>query len=387
MSNQPIRILHTADWHLGREFHGYDMTSLHQHFFDWLAAEVESREIDLLIMAGDIHDRALPPVGAVEMLNRELDRLAELTRIVLVTGNHDSTVRMGHGPLLRKEIDLRAGVEGLGKPVLIEDLAFPLAVYPIPYLDPVTVASELDLDRSTHESVLTVATDRCREDLAGRTGTRAIAIGHAFITGSETSESERSIQVGGSESVPAKVFEGFDYVALGHLHRPQKVSERIRYSGSPLPLSFSEVGGRAPKSVTLLELSADGSVKDRQVEIPQPVQMDRLDGTLDGLLNDPALEEKREWWLEITLTDEQRPDRPMDRLRSRFPNLIHLRFTAPLSSGPAISPEEVEQLVRSEPSELVASFLEEVRGRGPTEAERELIRTALEAGTASEVLA
>lgn len=385
MSEPTIRILHTADWHLGREFHGHDMTGLHQQFFDWLIAEVEARQIDVVLMAGDIYDRALPPVGAVNMLNRELDRLAGLTRTVLITGNHDSTTRMGHGALLREEIHLRAGAGQAAEPVVFDDLAFPLAIYPIPYLDPVTVANELDLEASTHESVLTEITDRCRQELAARTGTRAIAVGHAFITGSDPSDSERSIQVGGSESVPASVFEGFDYVALGHLHRPQKVSERVRYAGSPLPLSYSEVGIGAPKSVTVLELSADGTLSDEQIEIPQPVRMARLKGTLEDLLNDPELEAKREWWLEITLTDEQRPDQPMDRLRSRFPNLISLHFTAAVSSGTVISPEEVERLARSQPSELVASFLEEVRGRGPTDTERELIETALEEQTGAEV--
>ena len=145
MSEPVIRILHTADWHLGREFHGRDLTSLHQHFFDWLAAEIESREIDVVIMAGDIYDRALPPVDAVKMHNRQLPRLAGLADLILVTGNHDSVNRMGFGPMLREGLHLRSGIEGLGEPVLIER-DFQLAIYPIPYLDPMTMANELDLD-------------------------------------------------------------------------------------------------------------------------------------------------------------------------------------------------------------------------------------------------
>ncbi|MCB0868789.1 MAG: exonuclease SbcCD subunit D C-terminal domain-containing protein [Solirubrobacterales bacterium] len=385
MNETTIRILHTADWHLGREFHGRDLTSLHQHFFDWLAGEVERREIDVLVMAGDIYDRALPPVGAVSMLNRELNRLADLTRLVLITGNHDSTARMGHGSLLRKEIELRAGIERLGEPVMIDDFEFALAIYPIPYLDPVTSANELDLDESTHQSVLTEAADRCRSDLASRGETRSIAIGHAFVTGAEVSDSERSVRVGGSESVAVPVFEGFDYVALGHLHRPQRVGANARYAGSPLPLSYSEVGVGEPKSVTVVELSADGTLTDQQVEIPQQVQMARVSGTLEELLNDPDLEDKRDWWLEITLTDELRPSEPKDRLRSRFSNIVQLRLTAPVSSGPGIPPEELERLARSDPSELVAAFLKEVRGAGPSVEEAALIEEALEEKTAEEV--
>ena len=385
MSDSVIRILHTADWHLGREFHGHDMARLHQHFFDWLAGEIVARDIDVLIVAGDIYDRALPPVGAVNMLNHELNRLAELTSVVMITGNHDSTARMGHGQLLRKEICLRAGVGQLGEPLLFDDLEFPLAIYPIPYLDPVTVANELDLDESTHQSVLSEASDRCRSDLAGRDGARSIAIGHAFITGSEESDSERSVRVGGSESVPLSVFDGFDYVALGHLHRPQQVGENARYAGSPLPLSYSEVGVGEPKSVTLLELSSEGHLVDEQIEIPQPGQMARVRGTLEELLDDPDLESKRDWWLEITLTDEPRPSEPMDRLRSRFENVVQLRFTSPVSTGSGIAPEELERLAKSDPPELVASFLEEVRGSGPVAEEAALIEQALEEETAKEV--
>ncbi|MDQ2621521.1 MAG: exonuclease subunit SbcD, partial [Actinomycetota bacterium] len=104
MSNAMIRILHTADWHLGREFHGRDLTSLHEHFFDWLVNEVEAREIDLLLLAGDIYDRALPPVGAIDLLNRRLEELCRHTRVIAITGNHDSVARMSHGRLLRPDI-------------------------------------------------------------------------------------------------------------------------------------------------------------------------------------------------------------------------------------------------------------------------------------------
>ena len=377
MGDPVIRILHTADWHLGREFHGRDLTTLHRHFFDWLAELIEARRIDLVLMAGDIYDRALPPVDAVRLHNEQLARLSDLAELVLVTGNHDSTSRMGFGPLLRESLHLRSGIGRLGEPVLF-DGDFPLAIYPIPYLDPVTAGNELDLDDSTHTAILTEAVRRCRKDLEGRDGARSIAIGHAFITGSEESDSERSIQVGGSDNVAATVFEGFDYVALGHLHRPQQVNGKIRYSGSPVPLSYSEVGSGPPKSVTVLEMEADGSFEQEQVEIPQLVGMARIRGSLEELLDSREFNAAEEHWLEVTLTDKVRPEQPMDRLRTRFPNVVSLRFESPITSTAEGEAEELTRIAEADPAKLVGSFLEAVRGSGPSPEEEELVTGALE---------
>lgn len=381
-----IRILHTADWHLGREFHGRDLTSLHEHFFDWLEREIESLEIDVLLMAGDIYDRALPPVSAVELFNERIARLSDLTEVVMITGNHDSVVRMGHGPLMKPSIHLRCGVRRLGDPVLIER-PFPLAIYPVPYLDPPTMSSLLDLDENSHDAVLREAVGRCRRDLETRPGVRSVAVGHAFITGSEPSDSERSIQIGGSENVAASLFDGFDYVALGHLHRPQTVGDRIRYSGSPIPLSYSEVDRTTTKSVTVLDLSPDGSIEFEEIPIPQSVRMARIEGELDRLLSDPEFGRFEEAWLEVTLTDKTRPDKPMDRLRARFPEVVSLRFTAPLLSE--IEAPDAAEIEKLEPMDVVARFLEHVRGEdgGPDEEERDLLERAFEDRTGAEVRA
>lgn len=399
-----IRILHTADWHLGREFHGADLTPVHQHFFDWLADEVERREIDLLLMAGDIFDRALPPVAAVEMLNRELARLTGLTTVVLITGNHDSTVRLGHGPLLRRGLHLRSGTDRLGEPILIEDGEFPLAVYPIPYLDPATTAPSLGVETPGHEAVLREAVGRCLADLDLRAGTRSVAVGHAFVQGGEQSDSERSIEIGGSDRVPAAVFGGFDYAALGHLHRPQGITNRsdaehrsdadhdldaeltrIRYSGSPIPLSYSEVGPGLVKSVTVVELEADGRIEVERVPVPQAVRMARLRGTLEELLEDESLEAHRGDWVEITLTDSRRPDQPMDRLRSRFDHVISLRFESAITSESATEADHLTEIVRTNPIELIASFVEHVRGTEPDDSETALLTEALESHASEEV--
>jgi exonuclease SbcD len=382
-----IRVLHTADWHLGREFLGADLTATHQHFFDWLATRIGELEVDVVIMAGDIFDRALPPAASVESLNERLADLSELTEVILVAGNHDSMKRLSYGPLLKPGIHLRSGTAEIGRPVEVRRGEVELLVYPVPYLDPGLVARELDVEETRHEPVLRAAFDRCREDLSGREGPlRSIAVAHAFVRGSTESESERTISVGDADQVPASTFDGFDYVALGHLHRPQTVADSIRYSGSPIPLSYSEVGPGLSKSVTLIDLPASGPLLVQEVEVEQLNRFDRISGTLDELLADGAYEDKTTHWLEITLTDERRPDQPMNRLRSRFEHIMSLRFEAPISSGDEKEAEELTGLAKADPVELAARFLEHVRGEGngPDDDERALLEEAVKSRAAEE---
>lgn len=379
-----IRILHTADWHLGREFHGHDLSTLHQAFFDWLVVEVESRQVDLLIMAGDIFDRALPPLGAIEMLNRELARLADICEVVLITGNHDSTIRMSHGPLMRPGIHLRSGTSDIGNPVAPAAAPFPLAIYPIPYLDPGSSAEALGVDEARQEPVIRAAISRSLEDLSSREGARSVAVGHAFILGGEESDSERPISMGGSDRVPAAAFEGFDYTALGHLHRAQENGPGVRYSGSPIPLSFSEVGPGLDKSVSVIDLAADGSIEVEVVPIPQLVVMARVRGTLDELLTSDDFLDLTDAWLEITLTDERRPDQPMERLRSRFANVISLRFVSAISDGTDDDAHRLTEIAKVDPIQLIESFVEHVRGDAPDTDEDALLREALESRATEE---
>lgn len=382
MTSETIRILHTADWHLGREFHGKDLTESHGRFFEWLLQEVEERDIDLVIMAGDIYDRALPPLTAIQLFNREIDRLADRVPVVLTAGNHDSTVRMSHGELLREGIWLRSGTGQLGEPVLFENLPFPVAVYPIPYLDPIAAGSELEVDQ-THEAVLGRAIEMARNDFEGREeGTRSILMAHAFVTGSETSESERGIIVGGAEDVPASLFDGFDYTALGHLHRPQAPGETVRYSGSPLCLSFSEA--KDEKSVAIVDLAADGSVSIETVPVPRPVEVSRIKGKLEELMEDPSFREFKDHWLEVTLTDETRPSAPMERLSSVFTEVLSLRFSELRTEDAQNEAQALESLSKTDPMELLRQFITDVRGEGPTEEEAQILQQALDERSGAE---
>lgn len=400
-----FRFIHTADWHLGRELHGADLAPAQTAFLEWLAELARDEQIDAVLMAGDIYDRALPPVPAVEIFRDGLARLAEIAPVVLIAGNHDSPVRMSLGPLLRPEIALRSGVADLGRPVVIRDVA----IYPIPYLEPTLFGAQLGPSREhagssevgskrgqetsrregarSHQAVLEAALELCRADLIENRppGTRSIAVAHAFVTGGQPCDSERRLSVGGAEQVMAGTFEAFDYTALGHLHLPQQISTSALYSGSPIAYSFSETGHA--KSVVLGELRPSGEVKVERRDIPVWKPIARLEGRLEELMGDPALARYEDHWLEVTLTDEVRPRGPMEQLRRRFPGLLSLRFSHDPVATAASSAERLARLERRDPLELAGEFVEHVRGGPPTAAELALLREALDRQRSEEQVA
>ena len=233
-----MRILHTSDWHLGRSFHRASLLDAQADCLDHLVATVREREVDAVVVAGDVYDRAVPPLSAVELFDRALHRLAAVgVPTVMISGNHDSARRLGVGAGLmgRAGIHLRTDPAECGTPVVLRDDHGDVAFYGLPYLEPALVKDVFKAERAGHEAVLTAAMDRVRADLATRPdSTRSVVLAHAFVAGGAPSESERDITVGGVAAVPAGVFDGVDYTALGHLHGSQAVTERVRYSGSPL---------------------------------------------------------------------------------------------------------------------------------------------------------
>ncbi|MFJ6729307.1 MULTISPECIES: exonuclease SbcCD subunit D [unclassified Streptomyces] len=382
-----MRLLHTSDWHLGRAFHRVNMLGAQSAFVDHLLATVRERDVDAVVVSGDVYDRAVPPLAAVELFDRALHRLAGLgVPTVMISGNHDSARRLGVGAGLigRAGIHLRTDPAGAGTPVLLRDAFGEVAFYGLPYLEPALVKDEFGVEKAGHESVLGAAMDRVRADLAARPpGTRSVVLAHAFVTGGEPSDSERDITVGGVDSVPAGVFDGVDYVALGHLHGCQTLTGRVRYSGSPLPYSFSEATHR--KSVWLIDLGADGAVAAERVDCPVPRGLARLRGTLDDLLTDTALARHTEDWVEATLTDTVRPADPMARLTERFPHTLSLVF-APDRAPDDPDVSYARRLAGRSDQEIAEDFVAHVRGAGPDARERGVLRDAFDAVRADDTL-
>jgi exonuclease SbcD len=372
-----MRLLHTSDWHIGRSLHGADLLADQEAVLGGLAEVVAEERVDAVLVAGDVYDRAIPSADATGVLDRVLQRLREAgAAVVLTPGNHDSARRLGFaaGLLAHSGVHLRATTADLGRPVLLRDEHGPVAVYGLPYLEPEVARHELGVPGArSHESVLAAAMDRVRADLAGRPGCRSVVLAHAFVGGGQPSESERDICVGGVDLVPAPVFDGVDYVALGHLHRPQSLSDRMRYSGSPLAYSFGEAG--QAKQAWLVDLDPTGLAGVTAVPLPVPRPLTVLTGQLAELLADPALSAAEEHFLSVRLTDPVRPVDPMRRLQQRFPHCVHLEWSAPAAEGDGGSYRE--RLRGRSDLEVAAEFVRSVRGVPATPAELDLLGSAL----------
>ncbi|WP_225803985.1 exonuclease SbcCD subunit D [Streptomyces sp. NK15101] len=359
-----MRLLHTSDWHLGRSFHRVGLLDAQAAFLDHLVDTVHAHDVDAVLVAGDVYDRAVPPLPAVELFDTALHRLAEAgVPTVMISGNHDSARRLGVGARLieRAGIHLRTDPDGIGTPVVLSDAHGEVALYGLPYLEPALVRERLGAEKGGHEAVLTAAMDRVRADLARRpAGTRSVVLAHAFVAGGAPSDSERDITVGGVAAVPAGIFDGVDYVALGHLHGSQTLTPRVRYSGSPLAYSFSEADHR--KTMWLIDLGEDGAITgDVRLDCPVPRPLARIRGRLDDLLADPALTPHEQSWVEATLTDPVRPAEPMARLAGRFPHTLNLVF------DPERTPDDAgvsyAQRLRDRSDQQIAEdFVAHVRG-------------------------
>lgn len=373
-----VRILHTSDWHLGRSFHREDMLEHQAGYVDHLLDVVATERIDLVVVAGDIYDRALPPVDAVRLADEALVRLAHSrATVVLTSGNHDSAQRLGFSARLidAAGVHLRTNAAAVGTPVVLEDEHGPVAVHGIPYLDPHAVAEPWRLQKRSHQAALAAAMDRVRADLAQRPGARSVVLAHAFVAGALPSDSERDISVGGVSRVPTTLFDGIDYAALGHLHGAHVLDDHLRYSGSPLAYSFSEADHR--KGSWIVELGAPGApVAAEFVPAPVPRALARLRGTIDSLLTDPAHAAHEGSWVEATLTDQVRPLAAMERLRKRFPHTLILGFDSPRSILGA--PTSGATYARTD-REIARDFMVDLRGEAPSDAEAQVLYRAVEA--------
>lgn len=399
-----MRLLHTSDWHLGRSFHGVGMLDAQRDFIDQLVAQVEELSVDVVLIAGDVYDRALPGVDVVGLLDDALVRLTGAgARVVLTSGNHDSAIRLGFASRLleRGGVHLRTRLADLDTPLMIpledrllgtrplvdrplvneaDDGQSPaLAIYGIPWLEPRLVADQLGVETASHFEVTRAATARIRADLARRNQSRtvhSVVLAHTFASGGISSDSERDLSIGGVGAVPLDLFDGFSFTALGHLHGRQQLSPEVRYSGSPLAYSFSEAKHR--KGGWLIDIDASGVTGVQEIKWEAPRKLAVLRGPIADLLESEDHAWAEDAYCQVTLTDAQRPSQAMERLRARFPDTLVLGFDpegAPASTKVSYS----SRLAQAEDDlSICCGFLEHVRGRQPDEEERNVLTEALE---------
>jgi exonuclease SbcD len=354
-----------------------------QVFVDWLIELVAAEQVELVVIAGDVYDRAVPPAESVRLFDRALVGLSALCPVFITPGNHDSAVRLGFGSGLMSAngVHIRSEVSEISVPLeLVGHDGVELAVYGIPYLQPEVVFTELEAER-THTGVLTSAMSQIKADLVNRREVRSLVVSHAFITGGSASESERSLEIGGIGDAPSSIFIGVDYVAMGHLHGSQVISTPqdsptvVKYSGSPLPYSFSEE--KHNKSVTLINMSGSGPVTYKDMSTPVPGPLLTITGQLADLMSSPNFTDVETYWVRAVVTDATRAERTRERLLERFPNLKHIEFTPQGGTG-ALSIQERLDPQSTPPIEIAAGFVSHVSKGEMSEPQRLLFQGAIE---------
>jgi exonuclease SbcD len=377
-----MRILHTSDWHLGRSFHREGMLGPQSAFVDHVVEVVAAADVDVVVVSGDIFDRALPPVDAVELASDALRRLlGARVRVVLTSGNHDSAARLGFASELidAAGVHVRTDPRTVGAPVVITDSHGDVAVYALPYLEPDLVRDLWGIEGRSHQAVLGEAMARVRDDLRRRPArTRSVVMAHAFVTGATPSDSERDISVGGVSQVGMATFDGVDYVALGHLHGRHTLSDSVRYSGSPLAYSFSEAAHR--KGSWLVDLGASGVEHVDFVDAPVPRPVACIEGPIDDLLTHRRHAKHESAWVQATLTDVVRPVQALERLRRRFPHTLVVRY-APVSTVAAAqsATPAVEATSGVDDLDLIRRFFVDTRESEPSPDELALLGDACDA--------
>ncbi len=393
---ESMRLLHTSDWHLGRPFHGASLLADQAAAMDRIVDLAAEAEVDAVLIAGDLYDRAIPPAEAVQLFTDTVVRLrAGGAAVVAIAGNHDSHVRVSvYDPLLSAfGVTIRGDGRRAAEPVLVSPRrgGEPVAIYPLPYLEPAVdgpalqhlAPGETPPARFSHQAVTNLALGRLHRDRHQRHPCRAVLVAHAFVAGGATSESERELTVGHLDRVSIDTFADFDYVALGHLHGSQQLDgPRLAYAGTPLPYSFSEQ--HHTKSVRIVELAADGTPAVEIVPLGVGRPLRTLEGRLEELCRNPRLDDAAGAWLRVVLTDPTLPLQAMARLRQRFPHVAELRHRPP-EAVPARAGERQEQVRRARsPLDLALAFYADQQGRPAEPAEAELLRQALDTAARGE---
>lgn len=315
-----MRFVHLSDLHIGKRVHEMSMIEDQKYIFNRILAIIKAKQIDAVLIAGDVYDRTIPSAEAVTLFDEFLTALSELkTEVFVISGNHDSAERIAFGSDLLNlcGVHMSPVFNGEIKPIITEDCHGKINVYLLPFLKPVHVRGfypEKEIE-SYNDAVKTVV-----EGLNIDKSKRNILVAHQFVTGAETAGSEE-IAIGGLDNVDADIFKDFDYVALGHIHRAQAVKRNeVRYAGTPLKYSFSEA--KHEKSVTVVEINEKGNIKTECISLV-PLRDLR---EIKGFFADIMLSEKSTDYLHIILTDEEEIPDVLGKLRILFPNIMKLSY-------------------------------------------------------------
>ncbi len=382
-----MKILHTGDWHIGKLVHGVHMTEDQRFALMQLIQLIEIKRPDVLIIAGDVYDRSVPPIEAVELLDEVLTEivLKHQVKVFVIAGNHDSPDRVGFASKILRDhgLFISGNITRIIEPIVLEDEDGPVNFYLIPYAEPAIIREIYDDPGiKSHDAAMKAVLSPIIETLDPKT--RNICVAHAFLMGTETlevSESVRPLSIGGSEYVDAAYFEAFNYVALGHLHRPQKVlKETIRYAGSLLKYSFSEAMQK--KSVAMIDLDGQGKTSVELISLEPVRDMRIIKGHLENLVDVGVYGETNiDDYVMAVLTDEGELIDPINTLRAVYPNVLRVEkesYDRVTGDNQTSASDDFKQKT---PLELFHQFYENITGEIFDEEKNDIITelvTALE---------
>ena len=384
-----MKIFHTGDWHIGKSVNGFYMTEDQEFIMKQLYEEIKKEKPDVVLIAGDLYDRSVPPVQAIELLNKVLGKIVKelKTPIIALAGNHDSNERIDFvSELLRESgLYLSGTLKREIQKITINDEHGPVNFYPIPYADP-PVVRDLFEDESikNHDDAMKKIVESI-SNIANK-DERNVAIAHGYVSymknedevtvDLEESESEKPLSIGGTALINAAYFNDFSYTALGHLHGPQKVgTNKIRYAGSPLKYSFSET--KQKKGITIVNLDEKGEVEIDFHEFKPRRDFRIITGELKELIkHDVSILDNKEDYIKVILKDTGEILDPMSKLRSVYPNVMELvredRIKVANTGTVAVNVREQSRLG------LFDNFYEDIIGEKCSEEETEVIVKIIE---------
>ncbi len=379
-----MRFIHTSDWHIGRLFQNISLLEDQVYVLNQLLEYAKVHNIDALLISGDIYDRAIPPADAVQALDEFFSRLeAQLSiPVILISGNHDSGPRLSFGAkrMQQSGLHIQTQIKDITVPVIIKNDEQDVAVYGIPYHDPVQVREAFCDDENaaslkTYDQAHTYLAEKIlAHKQAHHQHIPAVLLSHCFIDGASESDSERPLSIGGADRVSWQPLVDFNYVALGHLHGPQFKGEKtIRYSGSLLKYSFSEY--KQKKAVTLVDIDKDGKVSTEQLPLKPKHDLRIIEGTMEALLDNALNDDAKDDYILVRLTDKQVILDPMGRLRKYYPNILQLE-RSPCALGDDMSldvPDFGQSKAQQDEQQVFKDFFEQVMSHELNEAQQHVL--------------
>lgn len=366
-----MRLMHLGDLHIGKRVHEFSMLDDQEYILQQILDMVDVERPDCVLISGDVYDKPIPPAEATRLLDGFLtDLVQKEVAVFLISGNHDSAMRLDFASRLleEKDIYISGTFQGAVQCITKEDAFGEVNFYLLPFVKPAVVASYFPEDEvaSYHQGVATVLAHTSIDETK-----RNVILSHQFVTWrgiAEESDSE-TLSLGGIDHVDATLFFPFDYTALGHLHSPQKIGkDTIRYAGSPLAYSFSEI--RRGKSVTFVDLAEKGNIEIKQIPLNPLHPLRELRGGLEDLLEEGKKIGGSDDYVRVILTDEKMHYDPLGKLRAIYPNIMTLEIVG--ANGSSVELEKFS-LEKNRPEDMFANFFMQQNNRELEYAQRKMV--------------